>query len=376
MGAAALTSWLRQQIAAAGEDTSDEERSRRLESDAEAVQVLTIHRSKGVEFPIVYYPYLWEPGYIPRRPPARLLPRPAGRRRARHRRRHGRPRLPRPPAPARGRAARRGPAPRLCRADPRAASGRRVVGALVGQPQLRARPAALRPRRRGQRAAARVPRRRPTTPRPSPASRRSPLEAPGCISVERATLGLAKAWAGEARTAGGALRGPLRPRPRLALAAHVLQRHHRRRLRGASGERARGARRRRRGDDVRAAGPGAAPRRRPGVSGDARRAVAARRDAGRRPGRHLRAPRLRGDRLRRPRPRRRARRARRGDPGAPKRRRRRPGDHDGRPARRDRDAARAAARRPRAAGPRARRPPRRARSSSCRWSAATSRPGA
>ena len=57
---------LRQQIKAAGEDTSDEERSRRLESDAEAVQVLTIHRSKGVEFPIVYYPYLWEPGYIPR----------------------------------------------------------------------------------------------------------------------------------------------------------------------------------------------------------------------------------------------------------------------------------------------------------------------
>jgi exodeoxyribonuclease V beta subunit len=68
MGAAALTAWLRQQIAAAGEDTSDEERSRRLESDAEAVQVLTIHRSKGVEFPIVYYPYLWEPGWIPNDP--------------------------------------------------------------------------------------------------------------------------------------------------------------------------------------------------------------------------------------------------------------------------------------------------------------------
>ena len=28
--------------------------------------MLTIHRSKGLEFPIVYFPYLWEPGYIPR----------------------------------------------------------------------------------------------------------------------------------------------------------------------------------------------------------------------------------------------------------------------------------------------------------------------
>jgi exodeoxyribonuclease V beta subunit len=69
MGTTALTAWLRQQIAEAGEDTTDEERSRRLESDAEAVQVLTIHRSKGLEFPVVYYPYLWEPGYIPRDEP-------------------------------------------------------------------------------------------------------------------------------------------------------------------------------------------------------------------------------------------------------------------------------------------------------------------
>jgi exodeoxyribonuclease V beta subunit len=65
MGTTALTAWLRRQIAEAGEDTTDEERSRRLESDAEAVQVLTIHRSKGLEFPVVYYPYLWEPGWIP-----------------------------------------------------------------------------------------------------------------------------------------------------------------------------------------------------------------------------------------------------------------------------------------------------------------------
>ena len=37
------------------------ERSRRLESDAQAVQVLTIHRAKGLEFPVVYLPDLFEP---------------------------------------------------------------------------------------------------------------------------------------------------------------------------------------------------------------------------------------------------------------------------------------------------------------------------
>ncbi len=68
LGATALTAWLRSRIAEAGQDTADEERSRRLESDAEAVQVLTIHRSKGLEFPIAYLPFLWEPGWIPDKP--------------------------------------------------------------------------------------------------------------------------------------------------------------------------------------------------------------------------------------------------------------------------------------------------------------------
>ncbi|MGO9822324.1 MAG: UvrD-helicase domain-containing protein, partial [Solirubrobacteraceae bacterium] len=68
LGATALTGWLRTRIAEAGLDSGDEERSRRLESDAEAVQVLTIHRSKGLEFPIAYLPFLWEPGWIPDKP--------------------------------------------------------------------------------------------------------------------------------------------------------------------------------------------------------------------------------------------------------------------------------------------------------------------
>ena len=65
LGTTALTGWLRRRIVESHRDTADEDRSRRLESDAEAVQVLTVHRSKGLEFPIVYLPFLWEPGHIP-----------------------------------------------------------------------------------------------------------------------------------------------------------------------------------------------------------------------------------------------------------------------------------------------------------------------
>jgi exodeoxyribonuclease V beta subunit len=66
MGATALTGWLRQRIEEAAAEIGDEDRSRRLESDAQAVQVLTVHRSKGLEFPVVYYPDLFEPSPTPR----------------------------------------------------------------------------------------------------------------------------------------------------------------------------------------------------------------------------------------------------------------------------------------------------------------------
>ncbi|MDF2967532.1 MAG: exodeoxyribonuclease beta subunit [Nocardioidaceae bacterium] len=59
LGTAALVEWLQHRILDAATDPS-EERVRRLESDAEAVQVVTYHRSKGLEFPIVYVPFGWD----------------------------------------------------------------------------------------------------------------------------------------------------------------------------------------------------------------------------------------------------------------------------------------------------------------------------
>jgi exodeoxyribonuclease V beta subunit len=59
LGPVALVEWLQRRIADARADPT-EERSRRLDSDARAVQVITVHRSKGLEFPIVYVPYGWD----------------------------------------------------------------------------------------------------------------------------------------------------------------------------------------------------------------------------------------------------------------------------------------------------------------------------
>ncbi|RBY94459.1 hypothetical protein DQ244_03870 [Blastococcus sp. TBT05-19] len=59
LGLTALVEWLRRRIAQASVEGADE-RSRRLESDAAAVQVMTVHVSKGLEFPVVYVPFGWD----------------------------------------------------------------------------------------------------------------------------------------------------------------------------------------------------------------------------------------------------------------------------------------------------------------------------
>jgi exodeoxyribonuclease V beta subunit len=61
----ALLRWLRAQAAAGhGDDAAQ----LRLESDRNLVQIITIHRAKGLEYPVVFCPFLWDghPGPSPR----------------------------------------------------------------------------------------------------------------------------------------------------------------------------------------------------------------------------------------------------------------------------------------------------------------------
>jgi exodeoxyribonuclease V beta subunit len=58
LGHTALLAWLRRRRDEAGRE-GGQERSRRLETDAAAVQVITVHTSKGLEFPVVMVPFAW-----------------------------------------------------------------------------------------------------------------------------------------------------------------------------------------------------------------------------------------------------------------------------------------------------------------------------
>lgn len=67
LGVAGLIEWLGEQLADA--DQRSEKRARRLDTDAHAVQVMTVHAAKGLEFPVVLLPDLWRSASPPVRGP-------------------------------------------------------------------------------------------------------------------------------------------------------------------------------------------------------------------------------------------------------------------------------------------------------------------
>ena len=304
LGTTALTQWLRRRVAEAEQDTSDEDRSRRLESDAEAVQVLTIHRSKGLEFPIVYCPDLWEPTWItedsvpvafhdPDRGDARVVDVGLeGPEYHAHKRQHL--------------IEQRGEDLRLAYVALTRARHQAVVwwaGSSTSRHSALGRLLFARAAdgtvdwkgRSAQTDAAAIARFEALA-----------AEAPGSISVEQARLGRPEAWSGLLGDPVAAGDRAVRAAARPALAPDVVQRHLRRRARGARRERAGGAAAGRRAGVAGARGRRARRRR-----AAARDAVPAGRDARGRPGRHVRPPGAGGGGLRGARPRRRAVRARR-----------------------------------------------------------------
>jgi exodeoxyribonuclease V beta subunit len=56
-GIDSLLSWFNEKI---GQDTGTDESELRLESDEDAVKILTVHKSKGLEFPVVFVPFAWD----------------------------------------------------------------------------------------------------------------------------------------------------------------------------------------------------------------------------------------------------------------------------------------------------------------------------
>jgi exodeoxyribonuclease V beta subunit len=62
-GPEAVLEWLETSMEAADDKTAPEAHLRRLEKDGSAVQILTMHGAKGLEFDLVFCPDLWESGW-------------------------------------------------------------------------------------------------------------------------------------------------------------------------------------------------------------------------------------------------------------------------------------------------------------------------
>ena len=58
LGMEGLLKWLGERRQLAG-DVAPEEHEIRLETDEMAVKIVTIHKSKGLEYPITFCPFLW-----------------------------------------------------------------------------------------------------------------------------------------------------------------------------------------------------------------------------------------------------------------------------------------------------------------------------
>jgi exodeoxyribonuclease V beta subunit len=56
-GPSGLVRWLNEQIAST--DPAPDEHQLRLERDDQAVRLVTVHKSKGLEYPVVFYPFTW-----------------------------------------------------------------------------------------------------------------------------------------------------------------------------------------------------------------------------------------------------------------------------------------------------------------------------
>lgn len=54
-----LVRWFEQEIARTASGTGTEERQQQLESDAQAVKIVTMHAAKGLEYQLVFCPFLW-----------------------------------------------------------------------------------------------------------------------------------------------------------------------------------------------------------------------------------------------------------------------------------------------------------------------------